>query len=143
MRAARRAARLRQAQLAAEVGCNQSALSMFEQGDGTKLNDETIARLAKKFGLEIGGGVAPAAAQAPARVPGSGYCPNPNCPSNTAYEVEGRRLFRPDRAAADPVGGMYCAVCGELLERTCPGCGANVHAGAVCSLCGTPYVAAE
>ena len=43
---------------------------------------------------------------------------------------------------ADPVGGKYCAMCGELLERACPNCGAPVHAGAICSLCGQPYVVA-
>ena len=48
---ARRAAKLSQSVVALEVGCKQSALSMFEQGDGTKLNDEVIEKLAKKFGV--------------------------------------------------------------------------------------------
>ena len=142
---ARRAAKISQGELAAELGCNQSAISMFEQGDGTKLNDEVIGRLAKKFGLEI----RPDASQssslptraAAANVPHSGLCPNPGCPSNHFYEVEGKRFSRPDRSAADPVGGRFCAVCGEVLERRCPNCGAPVHDGAVCSFCGEPYVA--
>ena len=50
---ARRAARLSQSVLAAEVGCKQSALSMFEQGDGTKLNDDVIGALAKKFDIPL------------------------------------------------------------------------------------------
>ena len=50
---ARRAHGLSQSELAAEVGCKQSALSMFEQGDGTKLNDAVVERLAKKFGVDI------------------------------------------------------------------------------------------
>ena len=70
-----------------------------------------------------------------------GFCPNPHCPSNHAYEVEGRRLVRPDRNEADPVGATYCAVCGEVLEKRCPNCGAPLHEGAVCSYCGEPYVA--
>ena len=74
-------------------------------------------------------------------VPVAGFCPNPNCPTNHAYLVDGLEYRRPDRAAADPVGGRFCAMCGEVLEKKCPGCGAPVHDGAVCSFCGNPYVA--
>ena len=143
---ARKEAGLSQGQLAAEVGCKQPALSMFEQGDGTKLNDEVIAKLCEKFHIEL-----PAAKQAaPVAVPvvrptavvvSKGFCPNPACPSHHRYEVEGRLLLRPDRQAQDPAGGRYCAVCGELLERKCPNCGASVHDGAICTHCGQPYVA--
>ena len=41
IRNARKAAKLSQGDVASEVGCKQPALSMFEQGDGTKLSDET------------------------------------------------------------------------------------------------------
>ena len=145
---ARREAGLTQGQLATEVGCKQSALSMFEQGDGTKLNDEVIEKLAKKFNLSL----SPSPAKPLNSVDNQtikqsnnqtilrGFCPNPNCPTNKEYFVEEIRLFLPDREAADPVGGKYCAMCGELLERKCPNCGAPVHAGAICSLCGQPYV---
>ena len=143
---ARREAGLTQGQLAAEVGCKQSALSMFEQGDGTKLNDEVIEKLAKKFNLSLSPSASPAQVNTPP-IPHSptppllrGFCPNPHCPTNKEYFVEEIRLFLPDREAADPVGGKYCAICGELLERTCPNCGASVHAGAICSFCGQPYV---
>ena len=144
---ARREAGLTQGQLAAEVGCKQSALSMFEQGDGTKLNDEVIEKLAKKFNLSL----KPATAQPSNPSPlhpstpsplHHGFCPNPRCPTNKEYFVEEIRLFLPDREMADPVGGKYCAMCGELLERACPNCGAPVHAGAICSLCGQPYISA-
>ena len=135
--------------LAAEVGCKQSALSMFEQGDGTKLNDEVIQRLAKKFGIEIKSAEespvpVPVAAPLPRVQPAviaRGFCPNPHCPSNHAYEIDGRVLVRPDRSVADPVGGKFCAVCGEVLEKRCPNCGAPLHEGAVCSFCGDAYVA--
>lgn len=145
---ARREAGLTQGQLAAEVGCKQSALSMFEQGDGTKLNDEVIEKLAKKFNLSLTPSVSPAQVNTPPlpHFPTPplhrGFCPNPHCPTNKEYFVEEIRLFLPDREAADPVGGKYCAMCGELLERSCPNCGAPVHAGAICSLCGQPYVVA-
>ena len=145
---ARREAGLTQGQLAAEVGCKQSALSMFEQGDGTKLNDEVIEKLAKKFNLSLTPSVSPSQATTPPlpHFPTPplhhGFCPNPHCPTNKEYFVEEIRLFLPDRETADPVGGKYCAMCGELLERACPNCGAPVHAGAICSLCGQPYISA-
>ena len=147
---ARREAKLSQSVVAAEVGCKQSALSMFEQGDGTKLNEEVINKLAKKFNVSL---TAEKKTEEPPRpsVPLAfapvqeirihGFCPNPNCPSNKVYEVDGRTLVLPNRTAADPVGGKFCALCGELLEKRCPNCGAPVHDGAICSLCGDPYVA--
>ena len=142
---ARRSAKLSQSEVAAEIGCKQSALSMFEQGDGTKLNDAVIKKLADKFGVSL-------TAERPVTVPAHvdfptaaasgvrGFCPNPNCPSNHAYEVSGRTLLKPDRLEADPVHGKYCALCGEVLEKRCPNCGVPVHDGAICSICGEPYV---
>ena len=37
--------------------------------------------------------------------------------------------------------GIYCAHCGEVLEKRCPNCGSLVHDGAVCSICGESYIA--
>ncbi len=146
---ARRAAKLSQSVVALEVGCKQSALSMFEQGDGTKLNDEVIRKLAQKFGVDLTAKSEPSARPLMTSFAFSpqtehaprGFCPNPHCPSNRPYEVEGRSYLLPDRAKADPVGGKFCAFCGEVLEKHCPNCGAPVHDGAICSLCGDPYVA--
>ena len=145
---ARRAAKLSQSVVAAEVGCLQSALSMFEQGDGTKLNDEVIKKLAEKFHVDLTEKpeekkiVVPLFAQSSVVLHNvKGFCPNPQCPSNHAYEVDGHTLLLPDRQKADPVGGKFCAFCGEVLEKRCPNCGAPVHDGAICSLCGNPYVA--
>jgi len=141
VRDARRAAKLGQVELAAEIGCKQSALSMFEQGQPTKLNDEVVEKLAKKFGISLA--ASPAAPAVPAAAPQSaikGFCPNPHCPTNHAYQVEDKMFFHPDRQAADPVGGRFCAFCGEVLIRHCPNCGAMVHEGAVCSLCGEQYI---
>jgi len=141
---ARREAKLSQSVLAAEVGCKQSALSMFEQGDGTKLNDAVVEKLAAKFGIDLKAPVEetpmPTESLRLVTTPATGFCPNPHCPSNHSYEVDGRTFFRPDRASADPVGGKFCAFCGEVLEKHCPNCGAPIHEGAVCSHCGEPYV---
>ena len=151
LRAARRAAKLSQEIVADEVGCNQSALSMFEQGDGTKLSEEIVGRLAKKFGISLktGDDESSSASKFDSKsvgslvfASGSGFCPNPRCPANHAYQVEGRDYFKPDRSMADPVGGRFCAMCGETLVRKCPNCGAPVHDGGFCSFCGEPYVAA-
>lgn len=148
IREARRAAKLSQSVLAAEVGCKQSAISMFEQGDGTKLNDEVIERLAKKFGISLEDCKADEQNLNPVAVPlirqpeeiVRGFCPNPHCPTNHRYSVEDRVFLLPDREKADPVGGKFCAHCGEILEKRCPNCGALIHDGAVCSHCGEPYI---
>ena len=152
LRDARKAARLSQSELAREVGCKQSALSMFEQGDGTKLNDDVIKRLAAKFSIQLPTEEAKPASESataavlPRPVPDftperRGFCPNVNCPSHHAYQVDGRTFLKPDRAAQDPVGGRFCVVCGEILERVCPTCGGALHDGAICSFCGSPYLA--
>ena len=147
MRVARIAAGLSQSRLAAEIGCKQNAISMVEQGDGTKLNEEAIQKICAKFGINL----KPEKEKSPEPVvclpiireirPHTGFCPNAFCPSHAEYVVDGRRLLKPDRVQQDPVGGKYCAVCGEILERCCPNCGAPVHEGAICSFCGEPYVA--
>ena len=143
LKEARRTAKLSQSVVASEVGCKQSALSMFEQGDGTKLNDAVIRKLAEKFGVSLEASVPVSLLTCASTVTSAshGFCPNPKCPSNVAYEVEGRTFLRPDRSAADPAGGRFCALCGEILEKRCPNCGASVHDGAICSFCGEPYVA--
>ena len=142
LKEARRTAKLSQSVVAAEVGCKQSALSMFEQGDGTKLNEAVIRKLAEKFGVSLAKAES-VPVSAPASVGERGFCPNPHCPSNKSYEVDGRTFLLPDRAAADPVRGRHCALCGEILEKRCPNCGRPIHDGAVCSLCGEPYIAVK
>ena len=139
---ARRARGISQSVLAREVGCKQSALSMFEQGDGRKLNDEVIAKLAEKFGISL---TEEKNIEIESEIKlvgeaGKGFCPNPHCPSNKGYSVDGRSYYRPERELCDPVGGKFCAVCGEVLEKRCPNCNSPVHDGAVCSYCGEAYV---
>ena len=114
---------------------------MFEQGDGTKLNEAVIRKLAEKFGVSLAEAKTESVpVPAPVSVGERGFCPNPHCPSNRSYEVDGRTFLLPDRTAADPVRGRHCALCGEILEKRCPNCGRPVHDGAVCSFCGEPYI---
>ena len=142
---ARREAGISQTELAAEIGCKQSALSPFERGDGTKLSDEAIQKLSAKFGIPL-----PSKNETlhnsslftltSSFSPASGFCPNPDCPSHRKVQAAGKAIIIPDRKLSDPVGGRFCALCGEVLERKCPNCGSPVHEGAVCSFCGKPYV---
>jgi len=147
----RRSRAISQSELATSVGCKQSAISMFEQGDPTKLSDEVVQKLAEKFSLKIDDfkSSQPEMAVVGTQTsivkqdftPKKGFCPNPKCPSNEKYEVEGHVYYYPDRAKADPVGGRFCALCGEVLEKVCPNCSNPVHDGGVCSFCATPYIA--
>lgn len=142
LKAARKAAKIGQSELAHEVGCRQSAISMFENGSPTKLSEETIRLIAKKLGVSLSVEDSTSVSTVPSSSIVKGFCPNPRCPSNSTYEVDGRKFFIPDCSRADPVGGRFCALCGEVLEKKCPNCGAPIHAGAVCSICGDPYISA-
>ena len=146
---ARRDQGISQTALALELGCKQPAISMFEAGDGTKLSEEMVKKLAMRFGISL---------EVQPNISGSfesegketintlvqstmAFCPNCQCPSNVPYVVEGRLLFRPSSQIASPVKrGRRCAVCGEVLEQRCPACGAPLNAGACCVVCGMPYV---
>ena len=142
---ARRAKGLRQTELAAQVGCTQSALSMFEGGQPTKLSEETVKKLSEFLGVPLLTEASPLMA-----VPVSdsheslntihGFCPNCQCPSNVPYVVDGRLFYRPSRMVASPTGGVRCTQCGEVLEMKCPSCGAPLNDGACCAVCGSAYV---
>lgn len=142
---ARKAKGLNQSALARAVGCQQSAISMFEGGMVTKLSDDTVRKLSEFLGVPLeeqkADDPAPAVTDAPPPEPlfAKGYCPNCKCPSNVPYVVEGHLFFRPMRQTM-PAGAKYCPHCGELLELRCPVCGAPLNDGACCAVCGNTYV---
>lgn len=143
---ARRANGISQSALAAELGCKQPALSMFEAGDGTKLSDDAVKRLAARFGISLdppkdSEGKAFSSVSVGTAASSNGFCPNCHCPSNVPYVIEGKLLLHPLRNLASPVAlSRRCAVCGEVLEVRCPECGAPLNEGACCVACGIPYV---
>ena len=142
---ARRAKGLRQTELAAQVGCTQSALSMFESGQPTKLSEETVKKLSDFLGVPLQEEVSSVVTVQTAGLRETlnvvhGFCPNCQCPSNVPYVVEGRLFYRPSRRTASPTGGVRCTQCGELLEMRCPSCGAPLNDGACCAVCGAAYV---
>ena len=147
---ARKAKGLNQSALARAVGCQQSAISMFEGGMVTKLSDETVKKLSEFLGVpleekkeEAPEAVVDTSSSAVLGILAShihGYCPNGQCPSNIPYVVEGRLFYRPAKSAFAHVTGKYCPHCGELLETRCPVCGAPLNEGACCAVCGSAYV---
>ena len=138
-REARRAHGLTQTALAIEVGCQQAALSMFEKGNGTKLSAEYVEKIAKRLGIDLEALKKQTANEElkneTTPIMSVGFCPEPECPSNTAYAVAGRTFHKVTLQK-----GRYCAFCGEVLEPRCPACGSVLNEGACCSNCGAPYV---
>lgn len=148
---ARKAKGLNQSALAKAIGCQQSAISMFEGGMATKLSDETVLKMAEFLGIELEKEVKEAEESSESKAGAEvavnqmvtiqhGYCPNCHCPSNVPYVVEGRLFYRPSRTVASPTGGTRCTQCGEILEMRCPVCGAPLNDGACCAVCGSAYV---
>ena len=143
-RQARRRQGLTQSQVAREVGCKQSAISMFEAGRADALSQEKQQKLAELLGI------APEFLAAkdsghPGRVPlALKFCPIPDCPSNIPYFVAGRLCLRPAMVQGVRGAREWCASCGEVLEESCPNesCRAEVQEGAFCRKCGTAYVPA-
>jgi len=129
-----------QSELAKQADCKQSAISMMERGREDALSWSKIKAVAKLLEVNI-------EEYAPERPPAeadtertAGYCPIFDCPANIPYAVNGRLYALPRITAAH--GEKHCAYCGELLENSCPECGAHVSTSAACCReCGSAYIA--
>ena len=132
---ARRAQGIAQSALAKQAGCTQTAVSMMENGKADALSRETIAKIAKILKVELDDPAEPAAVVTAAA--GAAVCPNGDCPSNIPFAVGGQLAFWPK---SQPSGAKFCAFCGEVLEHSCPNCGAPIVEGAFCRRCGSPLV---
>lgn len=140
----RRERGITQSALARTVGCKQSAISMLESGQPEKIAHETVVKIAELLEVTM---PTPPTAQPPTfsditpLVTTKLFCPNALCLSNAPYLVGEELLFwpRPQPATATPP--RHCATCGELLEHTCPHCGAAApSAGGCCTACGGAMV---
>lgn len=130
---ARRKKGLTQTALAAEVGCKQSAISMLEAGQASKLSKENIEKIAAALGLTLQTSETTMVSPSDAV---HGFCPNALCPSNTPYLVQNQLIFHPRLQR-----NKHCAYCAELLETCCPNCATPNHTeGAYCSFCGEARV---
>ncbi len=137
LRNARIAAKLNQRDLALQVGCTQSQISMMEAGRATALSKENISKVAKLLGVEL-----PEESSAALPVVSAmslAFCPNFQCPTNYPYFVGGQLFFLPSGSCGC---GEHCLFCGEILERKCPNCGAAItRAGGCCASCGSGLLA--
>ena len=130
---ARREKGLTQTALAAEVGCKQSAISMLEAGQASKLSKENIEKIASVLGLTLR--TSETQVVSSKRIQHS-FCPNALCPSSTPYVVQDQLIFHPRLQH-----GKHCAYCAELLETHCANCATPIHeASAYCSFCGEARV---
>lgn len=137
---ARQQRHMSQSILARKVGCKQSALSMYENGNATALSSLIIGKICDELGL-----IPPTQAELleDAQENRKGvrtFCPNPNCLSNLPIQAGEMTLLVPHKHFAGEKT-CHCAWCGEVLEKACPECGAAVNAGAFCECCGTAYLA--
>lgn len=139
---ARRQLGLTQSELARQVGCRQSAVSMFERGHLTALARPTIKAILVALKLDAALADAPPNAPLPDNATESttllAYCPVFDCPSNIPFTVQGTLMLKPSTSPS--ATARHCAYCGELLERMCPECGIPINDGACCNQCGTPYI---
>jgi DNA-binding XRE family transcriptional regulator len=131
-----------QSALARSVGCAQSAVSMFESGHPEKLSLDFVRKIAELLDIPLEEQVTPVAPESQNRAGNQNcYCPNQLCFSNIPYVLNGDLFLWPTLLSCTE-DDIYCKICGEVLERACPGCGAPLDTGAFCSLCGEPRITA-
>ncbi len=131
---ARRGKGMTQSELARQVDCKQSAISMLERGNRQALSLEKQEALASVLGLPM-----PTDHGTPPIRSNPTYCPHYDCPANMPYRV-GQRIIALPRNHMSQIG-KYCRYCGEICESHCPSCHATFEQGSHCPHCGSPYIA--
>ncbi|HAS82175.1 MAG TPA: hypothetical protein DCS43_05745 [Verrucomicrobia bacterium] len=138
---ARRRKGVTQSELAHQIDCKQSAISMFERGHANALAQPKIEAALEFLGIPATAIIVPLpTGELEKGSPTRRYCPVFDCPSNIPFSVQGALLVQPNPLAQPTHAGRYCAHCGELLESQCPECAAPLNPGACCVCCGTAYV---
>ena len=140
---ARRDKGMTQSALAQAVGCQQSAISMLEAGQPTKIAQETVEKIAALLEVALAPDeqVTAGASNADWGMLAQAicFCPNAQCYSNLPYLIGTELLFWP-RASAHR-DEKRCLICGEMLEQSCPHCAQAVHQrAACCNACGGALV---
>lgn len=133
VRQARLAKHLTQAQLAQRVGCTQSAISHFENGDFSALSQETLQKIQTVISPDR---------EAVASSDVLAFCPNPDCSVALTLVNQGSLAIRPAmyRITSKTVA-VHCKICGSLLEYGCRSCLTPLVDGALfCVGCGTALV---
>ncbi|MFN3242713.1 MAG: helix-turn-helix transcriptional regulator [Planctomycetota bacterium] len=140
VRSRRLAARMKQAELGDLVGKTQSAISMWENGDGAALSADAVAAICRRFGIDADDypddNEVRARRQAERKVVKG--CLVPGCFSQTPLRTP-RFLLRPRFTRVAHAGRQPCVECGELLADACP-CGHPLEPGSICPGCHRPYV---
>lgn len=140
---ARRKRGITQSELAQQVGCKQSAVSMLERGHESALAWPKVEAILKHLGIDIPKVTENASmpvTHSSTERPRLRYCPIYDCPSNIPFTVQQVLLIKPNPSVQPATGDKHCTYCGELLEQQCPECGSAVNNGACCAQCGTPYI---
>ncbi|MFH0945804.1 MAG: helix-turn-helix domain-containing protein [Planctomycetota bacterium] len=138
LRQARRAASMKQTDLARQLDVSQAAVSQFERGNASALSFPKIQLAAAILGVELNG---PAEAAPTGQI--LKYCEHPDCLANVTFQGHHRLIVRPRLSRAPAESPTFCPECGELLMDHCPNeeCGRPVQEGSFCTDCGTAYVA--
>ena len=140
IRHARRAASLKQSDLARMLSVSQAAVSQYERGNAKALSFAKIQQAAEALGVEL--------MEQPG-LSGDGellkYCEHPHCLANVTFQGHQRLIVRPRLTRASAATPTFCPECGDLLMDHCPNedCGRPVQEGSFCTACGGAYIDAR
>ena len=137
IRRARSAAGLTQGKLAEQVGLNQSAISMMEQGKPQSISDRKLLKLGEVLGLDL----MPMLGRPDAMREVFKVCRSPGCMANIPVENDGKMILMPVMVRGVFGETTRCRYCAVPMEESCD-CKALLREGVFCMDCGKPYVPA-